>query len=663
MAARIQIEVDVNSSEFEQFKSSFKQYTDALAKAPAHWSKISQAAKETSNENLKATKAISEYSEQAEKSNKFVGALRQHSEVINRMWVTISQSTRSAASHITDATRSLLQWSGVTGLIGGIAGYATVQGISNLMNTAAGGRSTAMGLGTSYAKWKSFTTNYARLGDMDSFLNRLNVNKSTVEGRSGLYALGLKDKDIAKETPDLGANVIKRLKKFVDNTPDEILGNRLRQYRLDQYISPEDALLLKRMKAGEVAQLAEGYQKDVKNKTYDVNEQDLKKWQDFKTKIDSAGNAIAKTFIEGLAPVAEKLGNFADWTSSHLDGLEHLPEMVEAKWKSFGEFIANAKWEPWVVDFFVGVRDITRALWNYLLKSVVDFARWLGVDIAPEDMPRMAPSRGGGEEDAGQGGPGSDNAGAPDPSGRTPPAPTTSLRSSGSGAGVKPGAWGGVGRTPSAEGGGSTPDQPKYPSPAAPSYKGTGEGRGDYTHTYGKNYDETSNYIMDRLMKDYGLSKEQAAGIAGNLGHESMGFKVYHEQEQAANKGGVGLAQWTNSGGYPRRHIFEGYARSHGLDPRSLPASMGFLENELNTNYKHALEAVKGTHTVDESMRAFEHHYEGAGVKGFSSRARYGHQSLEAYNRSHSSHTKVTVNHSPGNDPNTHAAAMSGNGQ
>ncbi len=673
MAARIQIEVDVNSADFEQFKSSFKQYTDALAKAPGQWSKIKQATKETANENEKAVKAISEYSEHAEKSNKFVGALRQHSEIINRMWLNITHSTRNMASHITDATKSLLQWSGITGLIGGIAGYATVQGVSNLMSQASSGRATAMGMGTSYGKWKAFTTNFARLGDMDSFLNRLNINKSTVEGRSGLYALGFKDKDIAQDTPELGAKLIKRLKHFVDQTPDDILGNRLRQYRLDQYISPEDALLLKRMKAGEVAQLAEGYHKDVKEKTYDVNEQDLKKWQDFKTKMDSAGNQISKVFIEGLAPVAEQLGRFADWSSSKLDNLEKLPERVEAQWKKFGEFVSTTKWEPWVVDFFTGVRDITRALWNYLLKSILSFARWLGIDITPDETPRMAPERGGGEEDAGQGGPGSNNAGASLSSGGSGAARPTEISPSGQGGGggsprITPWGAGAGGSTPQSRASVTTPrgaisGQPTYPAPAMESYKGTGSGRGDYTHTYGSNYEKTSNYIMGRLMKDYGLSKEQAAGIAGNLGHESMGFKKYHEQGQAANKGGVGWAQWTNSGGYPRRHIFETYARGHGLDPASDPASMGFLENELNTTYKKSLNAVRKTRTAEASMRAFEHSYEGAGGKGFRSRSTYAQRSLRAYNEGGSTHTKVTVNHSPGNDPNISAAAMAGNGQ
>jgi hypothetical protein len=627
MAARIQIEVDVNSAEFEQFKSSFKSYTDALSKAPAQWAKVSQASRETANENAKATKAVGEYAEHAEKSNKFVGALRQHSEVINRTWINITQSTRNMAGHITSATKSLLQWSGITGLIGGVAGYATVQGIMNLMNTASSGRATAMGLGTNYGKWKSFTTNYARLGDMESFLNRLNINKSTVEGRSGLYALGFKDPDIAKGTPELGSKLITRLKKFVDNTPDEILGNRLRQYRLDQYTSPEDALLLKRMKAGEVAQLAEGYHKDVKNKTYDVNEQDLKKWQDLKTKMESAGNQIAKVFIEGLVPVAEKLGNFADWSSSKLDGLEKLPEMVEAKWKSFGDFIANAKWEPWVVDFFVGVRDITRALWNYLLKGVMDFARWIGVDVSPDETPNMAPGAGG-DASAGDGG---------------------------FGAAVK--------RAKEGEGGGGS----KGPGELPKSGWWTAERMGhavEYLKSRGVSelgakalvsrwaFVEASKGPGDSNAVGgghYGIAQWGQARGGADMAHASFDEQLKHAADEldSSEKAAKDLLNSARTSGEAARGA-SAFERAEGYNAQS-HMDIGYSKTERGI--AEVENRIKGAHKAEPPRSS-----KPSDVMG--SEGRRGGDSMMS-----STHTTVTVNHAPGNDPHISAAAMAGNGQ
>ena len=54
-----------------------------------------------------------------------------------------------------------------------------------------------------------------------------------------------------------------------------------------------------------------------------------------------------------------------------------------------------------------------------------------------------------------------------------------------------------------------------------------------------------------RLMRDLGLTDLQAAGLLGNLGHESGGFRQLQEVAPAVagSRGGWGLAQWTG----PRR--------------------------------------------------------------------------------------------------------------
>jgi len=52
--------------------------------------------------------------------------------------------------------------------------------------------------------------------------------------------------------------------------------------------------------------------------------------------------------------------------------------------------------------------------------------------------------------------------------------------------------------------------------------------------------------IMKRLQEDFGFTKEQAAGILGNLGHESGGLKVMQERNPTGGgRGGYGWAQWT----------------------------------------------------------------------------------------------------------------------
>ena len=87
--------------------------------------------------------------------------------------------------------------------------------------------------------------------------------------------------------------------------------------------------------------------------------------------------------------------------------------------------------------------------------------------------------------------------------------------------------------------------------------------------------------LMRDLMKDYGISKEYAAGIVGSLDYETGNFM--HMQEIAplvkGSRGGFGYAQWTG----PRRVAFERWARANKLDPTSYEANYGFLKHEIST--------------------------------------------------------------------------------
>ncbi|MBW3099237.1 phage tail tip lysozyme [Pseudohoeflea coraliihabitans] len=117
---------------------------------------------------------------------------------------------------------------------------------------------------------------------------------------------------------------------------------------------------------------------------------------------------------------------------------------------------------------------------------------------------------------------------------------------------------------------------------------------------------DIADRLMDDLQRDFGLSPAQAAGIVGNLAHESAGFKSLQEkgyQRYGKNaRGGYGYAQWTG----PRRTAFENWARANKLDPRSYAANYGFLSYELTqTPEKRALDKVKAAQTPEQAAQIF----------------------------------------------------------
>jgi hypothetical protein len=129
------------------------------------------------------------------------------------------------------------------------------------------------------------------------------------------------------------------------------------------------------------------------------------------------------------------------------------------------------------------------------------------------------------------------------------------------------------------------------------------------------------------LQRDFGITRDQAAGVLGNLGHESNGLAELQERNPVGGgRGGTGWGMWTG----PRRAQFEQYVQANGLDPSSYEANYGFLKQELQGNRQLAgstgtgtIEAVRAATSPLEAMRAFERGFEGAGVKNYASRGRW----------------------------------------
>jgi hypothetical protein len=132
--------------------------------------------------------------------------------------------------------------------------------------------------------------------------------------------------------------------------------------------------------------------------------------------------------------------------------------------------------------------------------------------------------------------------------------------------------------------------------------------------------------LMNRLQSDFGLTPVQAAGIVGNLAHESAGLQAGIQQRGVRQgRGGLGWAQWTG----PRRRAFEAYLAETGQDATDPEANYGFLKRELTTTHRKALAALKQTNDIQNATIVFENLYEAAGVKHYGSRLSYANQALK----------------------------------
>lgn len=134
---------------------------------------------------------------------------------------------------------------------------------------------------------------------------------------------------------------------------------------------------------------------------------------------------------------------------------------------------------------------------------------------------------------------------------------------------------------------------------------------------------------MLTLMAEFQFTRDDAAAIMGNAGHESLGFSTLQEIKPtvAGSRGGWGWFQWTG----PRRRAFESWAAGRKLDPAGYAANLGFLLTELRGAEKAAVKATKSAKGLQAKVEAFERSFERAGVKHYPSRLKWAQIALEAY--------------------------------
>jgi len=142
--------------------------------------------------------------------------------------------------------------------------------------------------------------------------------------------------------------------------------------------------------------------------------------------------------------------------------------------------------------------------------------------------------------------------------------------------------------------------------------------------------------VMRRLMADFDLTDIQAAGILGNLAHESGLRAVQEVHPIGGGRGGFGWAQWTG----PRRVAFEDYCQRTHQDPKSDTANYAYLWRELSGHqegfdYRKSITELKKTTTLSDAVTAFERSFEKANpkYKHYAERDKWAERALVAYRK------------------------------
>lgn len=161
-----------------------------------------------------------------------------------------------------------------------------------------------------------------------------------------------------------------------------------------------------------------------------------------------------------------------------------------------------------------------------------------------------------------------------------------------------------------------------YRSPSQTGGVPAGDGSGQVSSASTPHARKTAQYFMTNLQRDFGLTRNQAAGIVANLWHESAGMNPGINQGGAIGapnsnmQSGYGIAQWTGS----RKQDYLDYCSANRLDPSSEQANYGFLKHELQTTQAGAIDAVRNTESAQDATVVFCNTFERPGDPQMSSR-------------------------------------------
>jgi len=125
-----------------------------------------------------------------------------------------------------------------------------------------------------------------------------------------------------------------------------------------------------------------------------------------------------------------------------------------------------------------------------------------------------------------------------------------------------------------------------------------------------------------------GWTKEQAAGIVGNLLAESkLNTGALNPGDGRDGSNSIGVAQW-NSG---RAQALKKFAAANKADWRDFGVQLAFVDHELRTDEKAAGDALRNAKTVDEATAAFIGYERPAGWSAANPRGAHNYQGRLKY--------------------------------
>lgn len=144
----------------------------------------------------------------------------------------------------------------------------------------------------------------------------------------------------------------------------------------------------------------------------------------------------------------------------------------------------------------------------------------------------------------------------------------------------------------------------------------------------GRTFTEKAPPIMRKLMTTFPQLRDfHAAGVLGNIGRETGGFRLMQEVRPKKGRGGLGWLQWTGD----RRVKFENFCRPPIPGTDTDDGNFAFMIHEMQHDEHPAFEAFSVTTNIDDATEVFMLRYERPGVPALAERKDFARRALDAF--------------------------------
>ena len=333
MADTAVLKVDVASTDFDKFKTSFDQYAKTLQDTLVTWSKITTEVKASSaamtgmvSPVARATSSLQKFTQQFHETSKHSATIR---------------------TNVDSITKGLVSWKTAMGstlaLLG--LGGGGLWGLTSLVSGVVGDRAKALGMGVGYGQFRgmnagSFPGAGAAMQGWGTA--RWDPTSGAYRGAATLFGQDA-NRQLQRSDPLAMADALEKASKYLGQFDEKLRGTIAATSGLNDLLGPEAIRTWMSLDKEEI----EVRRKAIKaaGDAAAMAEEANKKWATFQITLASSKSVIQDVLIDKLAPLAKPLTDLSTALTKAFTAFMQT-EGVQNVIKHFGEELQ--KWADWL---------------------------------------------------------------------------------------------------------------------------------------------------------------------------------------------------------------------------------------------------------------------------------------------------------------------------